>query len=154
METIPSTSVEAPAVDLSLHLPLVGHVVRQLSLRLPAGADRTELWNLGAVGLAAAVVARRPGMGFGTLAMRSIRAHILDGARDLVSAPSDDALADLLGVSTATLVQARSLAVPTSTAPLAPQPQPVPATTGAPREIARPVATAHRRAAASIAYAS
>jgi RNA polymerase sigma factor for flagellar operon FliA len=67
------------------HLPLVGHLVRELASRLPAHVSREDLVSAGMAGLATAAKAYDPARGapFGSFAAVRIRGALLDELRGL-----------------------------------------------------------------------
>lgn len=71
------------------HLPLVQHVVNQLSARYPRHVDRNELWSAGALGLVDAARRFKPNAGtpFPRYASIRIRGAIIDASRDRDWAP-------------------------------------------------------------------
>ncbi len=120
------------------HIDLVQHVVNQVAMRYPRHVDRDELWNAGALGLVEAARRFRPdtGVPFARYAQVRIRGAIIDSTRDrdwagralrrdmrsireaeeelaieLGTTPSDDLLAERLGMSLETLRARRSASV-------------------------------------------
>ena len=112
------------------HLPLVEHLVLRVSANFPRHVDRSELIAAGSLGLVEAALRYDPerGVPFGRYAARSIRGAVLDAVRSADRAPrstrqlarqadaavqafaartgrtpSDDELADELGISAADL---------------------------------------------------
>ncbi len=90
--TTPSTPRrDAAAVEalVTAHLPLVGHVVREVAMRLPSHVDAGDLAGAGAAGLlqAARGYDETTGVPFGRYASTRIRGAVLDELRamDLVS---------------------------------------------------------------------
>src|SRR5689334_11939711 len=67
------------------HLPLVGHLVRELASRLPAHVNREDLVSAGMAALAAAAKGYDPERGtpFGSFATVRIRGALLDELRGL-----------------------------------------------------------------------
>lgn len=67
------------------HLPLVGHVVREMAMRLPAHVDNGDLSGAGTLGLLQAARAYDPSTGvpFGRYAATRIRGAVLDELRGL-----------------------------------------------------------------------
>jgi RNA polymerase sigma factor FliA len=78
-------------VDLLVreHLPLVGHIVRQLAARYPRHVERDDLWSAGALGLVDAASRYDPSSGipFSRYAAIRIRGAIIDSNRDRDWAP-------------------------------------------------------------------
>jgi RNA polymerase sigma factor for flagellar operon FliA len=68
-----------------LHLPLVGHLVRQMLSRLPAHVSREDLVSAGMAALAGAAKSFEPARGipFGSFATTRIRGAVLDELRGL-----------------------------------------------------------------------
>jgi RNA polymerase sigma factor FliA len=71
------------------HLPLVGHIVRQIAARYPRHVERQELWSAGALGLvdAACLYDSSSGTPFPRYAAIRIRGAIIDSNRDRDWAP-------------------------------------------------------------------
>ncbi|MHB8671498.1 MAG: sigma-70 family RNA polymerase sigma factor [Acidimicrobiales bacterium] len=88
-----STAVAATAAcnqsEVEQHLPLVGHIVFQLSAHFPHHVDREELSRAGALGLVEAARRYDPerGVPFARYAAQRIRGAILDALRDADWAP-------------------------------------------------------------------
>ncbi|MFC7496884.1 MULTISPECIES: sigma-70 family RNA polymerase sigma factor [unclassified Nocardioides] len=124
------TTAEQLAVD---HIPLVAHLVREVSGRIPASVDRDDLRSAGLVALVAASQAFDPDLGvpFAAYAAQRIRGALLDElrsvdwasrsvrrkGRDIEAArqrlaaamgqfPDDRAVADSLGISLSEVVRA------------------------------------------------
>lgn len=116
------------------HLPLVEHLVLRVSANFPRHVDRSELIAAGSLGLVEAALRYDPerGVPFGRYAARRIRGAVLDAVRSADWAPrstrqlarqadaavqafaartgrtpSDDELADELGISAADLAEMR-----------------------------------------------
>ncbi|MDF1603587.1 sigma-70 family RNA polymerase sigma factor [Nocardioides sp. YIM 152315] len=125
-----ATTAEQLAVD---HIPLVAHLVREVSGRIPASVDRDDLRSAGLVALVAASRAFDPDLGvpFAAYAAQRIRGALLDELRSVDWAsrsvrrkgreieatrqrlaaamgqfPDDRAVAESLGVPTAEVVRA------------------------------------------------
>ena len=89
--TAPSRVVNDRATDREVedlvraHLPLVGHLVRELASRLPAHVNREDLVSAGMAALAAAAKGYDPDRGtpFGSFATVRIRGALLDELRGL-----------------------------------------------------------------------
>lgn len=124
-----ATAPEQLAVD---HIPLVAHLVREVSGRVPASVDRDDLRSAGLVALVAAARAFDSGLGvpFPAYAAQRIRGALVDELRSVDWAsrsvrrkgreieaarqrlatamgqfPDDRAVAESLGVSTAEVVR-------------------------------------------------
>jgi RNA polymerase sigma factor FliA len=82
-------AVNVPVVDVdelvTAHLPLVGHVVREMLARVPAHVRREDLFSAGSEALVAAARGYDPSRGtpFGAFASLRIRGALLDELRSL-----------------------------------------------------------------------
>ncbi len=85
--TAAATALDAEAIDTLVrdHLPLVGHLVREMLSRLPAHVSREDLVSAGMAALATAAKAYDPTRGtpFGSFATTRIRGALLDELRGL-----------------------------------------------------------------------
>ncbi|MEJ5914253.1 sigma-70 family RNA polymerase sigma factor [Pseudokineococcus sp. 1T1Z-3] len=82
-----SSRRDAAAVEalVTAHLPLVGHVVREVAMRLPSHVDATDLSGAGAAGLlqAARGYDEETGVPFARYASTRIRGAVLDELRSM-----------------------------------------------------------------------
>ncbi len=85
--TATATAISPRELDdlVRAHLPLVGHLVRELLTRLPAHVSRDDLVSAGMAALATAATAYDPGRGipFGSFATVRIRGALLDELRSV-----------------------------------------------------------------------
>ena len=83
----PSGSPDSAAIEVLVrgHLPLVGHLVREMLGRLPAHVSREDLVSAGMAALATAARSFDPTRGtpFGSFATTRIRGALLDELRGL-----------------------------------------------------------------------
>lgn len=86
-QTRTSTTSEARALDdlVRAHLPLVGHLVREMLGRVPAHVSREDLVSAGMTALAGAAKSFDPARGtaFGSFAATRIRGALLDDLRGM-----------------------------------------------------------------------
>lgn len=85
--TVAATALDAAAIEglVRGHLPLVGHLVREMLSRLPAHVSREDLVSAGMAALASAAKSYDPSRGtpFGSFATTRIRGALLDELRGL-----------------------------------------------------------------------